>query len=157
MQFHVFHTRKLVIGMFTSRIFSQFLTYFDFNFCSIYCQLDILCIKNNENWNENGPKIGYCERPDGVILETQAKTGSKAEPEGVQLSGLNGTSPSHRYFAPHWLPYNSQARNSWGLLGKDREQHVSFLTVVVNDKLVTIVIFKISCIEGTTHNKTSPT
>jgi len=73
-------------------IFDHFSLQFLFNFTA---NLTFFAVKLKENWNENGPKIGYRECPGRVILEKRVKIGSKAEPEGVQLTGWNGT-PSCR-------------------------------------------------------------
>jgi len=69
-------------------IFDHFSLQFLFNFTA---NLTFFAVKLKENWNENWPKIGYHERPGREILEKQVKIGSKPEPEGVQLTGWNGT------------------------------------------------------------------
>jgi len=69
-------------------IFNNFSLQFLFNFTA---NLTFFAVKLKENWNENWPKIGYHECPGREILEKQVKIGSKPEPEGVWLTGWNGT------------------------------------------------------------------
>jgi len=69
-------------------IFDHFSLQFLFNFTA---NLTFFAVKLKENWNENWPKIGYREHPGRVILEKRVKIGSKAEPEGVRLTGWNET------------------------------------------------------------------